>query len=211
MKSDGNGICFETGTAEPRWASVSHGIFLSIAAAGEHRGLGVHISFVQSTDMDKWKPISLRMMQLGGNERFRAFLQTQGVPEDMPLAEKYKTNAADWYRRNLQALAKGERPPAPLLEGTGHLPAPVELTVPDNGTMAFIADIDSLPSQTLNSLDGLRDQKNCEVCLDAFALGDYVQSLTCGHLFHGGCVEQWFQANAGCMLCGVPLRAKGKL
>lgn len=116
-----NTFCCDCGSAEAVWASVSYGIYLSIGASGVHRSLGVKTSFVLSTTMDSWKPVHLRMMELGGNRRFQEFLEEQGVPEDMPIRRKYNTLAAKWYRENLRALAEGTTPPEPLLPGTGHL------------------------------------------------------------------------------------------
>eukprot|EP00929_Paragymnodinium_shiwhaense_P109779 TRINITY_DN76317_c0_g1_i1.p1 TRINITY_DN76317_c0_g1~~TRINITY_DN76317_c0_g1_i1.p1 ORF type:complete len:321 (-),score=43.54 TRINITY_DN76317_c0_g1_i1:419-1282(-) len=117
-----NARCFETGDEKAEWASISYGIYLSIGVSGIHRSLGVKTSFVQSTIMDKWKPLHLRMMELGGNERFRTFLREQGIPEDMPIRQKYLTRAAKWYRENLRVMAEGGSPLPPLAEGTGHLP-----------------------------------------------------------------------------------------
>lgn len=116
-----NATCCDGGDGVASWASVSHGIFLSIGAAGVHRSLGVHLSFVQSLELDAWKPVHLRMMELGGNERFRRFLQQQGVAEDMPIREKYATRAASWYRRALRAEAGGQPSPPLLAPGAGAL------------------------------------------------------------------------------------------
>jgi ADP-ribosylation factor GTPase-activating protein 1 len=117
-----NTVCCDSGAVEATWVSISHGIYLSIGAAGLHRSLGVNVSFVQSTIMDSWKPKHLKMMELGGNRRFNDFLREHGIPLDMPVREKYSTRAAEWYRRNLRALAEGSEPLAPLPHGTGHLP-----------------------------------------------------------------------------------------
>jgi len=121
QQDDANGVCFDGGVGEPTWASVSHGVFLSIGACGVHRSLGVKVSYVQSTTMDSWKPIHLRMMRLGGNKRFQDFLDSHGVPRDMPIREKYQTRAAAWYRECLRAEAEGREVPEPLPAGTGHL------------------------------------------------------------------------------------------
>merc|ERR1719195_2466970 len=117
-----NNFCCDCNTAEPQWASISHGIYISIGASGAHRSLGVKISSVQSLSMDTWKPIHLRMMELGGNRRFRNFLEEHDIPSEMPIREKYSTRAAEWYRKNLRALAEGRDPPCPLPLGTGRLP-----------------------------------------------------------------------------------------
>lgn len=117
-----NATCCDRGESHRAdWASVSHGIYISIEASGIHRSLGVKMSFVLSTTMDSWKPVHLRMMELGGNKRFQDFMREQGVPEDMPLRRKYSTRAAAWYRENLRAEAEGLELPAPLNPGTGHL------------------------------------------------------------------------------------------
>lgn len=118
-----NGICCDCGTRDPEWASVSHGIYLSIEASGVHRSLGVRMSYVQSTCMDSWKPLHLRMMELGGNQRFVTCMREHGVPEDMTIRQKYSTRAAEWYRANLRAMAEDITPPPALPPGIGHLPA----------------------------------------------------------------------------------------
>jgi hypothetical protein len=117
----GSSRCCDTDGSSPLWASVSHGIYLSIEAAGIHRSLGVSTSFVLSMTLDHWTPAQLRMMELGGNERWTAFLLEHGIPKDMPIREKYSTRAAAWYRSCLRAEAEGLAPPAPLPPGTGHL------------------------------------------------------------------------------------------
>jgi len=117
-----NNVCCDTGCEGPQWASLSHGIYISIEAAGAHRSLGVQVSKVLSTTMDSWKPVHLKMMELGGNKRFQAFLREHDVPDDMPIRQKYRTRAAEWYRVNLWALAEGTDCPEPLARGTGHLP-----------------------------------------------------------------------------------------
>mmetsp|Transcript_30468 Transcript_30468/g.84039 ORF Transcript_30468/g.84039 Transcript_30468/m.84039 type:complete len:252 (-) Transcript_30468:13-768(-) len=118
-----NRTCCDGGAAAPEWTSVSHGIYISIGSAGVHRSLGVGVSFVQSTSMDSWKPVHLKMMELGGNRRFAEFLRQHGVPEDLPIRQKYSTRAAQWYRENLRAMAEGTSPPPPLAPGEGCLPA----------------------------------------------------------------------------------------
>lgn len=125
-----NRQCCDGGSDVPGWASVSHGIYISIGAAGVHRSLGVRVSRVQSLEMDAWKPLHLRMMELGGNRRFAEFLRSQGVPEDAPIRAKYATRAAAWYRRALEAEAQGMPLPEALPPGTGALPAEEEIVSP---------------------------------------------------------------------------------
>lgn len=117
-----NQTCIDYGTEDPQWASISHGCYVSLEASGVHRSLGVHVSFVRSTTMDSWKPNQLKLMELGGNAKLKAFFQEHGIPDNTPIQDKYNTRAAEWYRRNLRALADGLEQPAPLPAGTGALP-----------------------------------------------------------------------------------------
>ncbi|CAE7284379.1 AGD6 [Symbiodinium natans] len=106
LRQTANQTCCDGEGMLPRWASVSHGIYISIEASGIHRSLGVATSFVQSLYLDAWKPVHLKMMELGGNERFQKFMKAHGVPEDMPIRDKYSTRAAKWYREALVVLCR---------------------------------------------------------------------------------------------------------
>jgi ADP-ribosylation factor GTPase-activating protein 1 len=98
----GNSNCFDCNSEKPKWTSLNNGIFLCLKCAGIHRSLGVDISIIRSLQIDSWTDKQILYLSKGGNNKFKNLLAEYNIDPNSPPEIKYKSKAADYYRKYLK-------------------------------------------------------------------------------------------------------------
>ncbi|XP_044151761.1 arf-GAP with SH3 domain, ANK repeat and PH domain-containing protein 1 isoform X3 [Bufo gargarizans] len=75
QKTPGNDACCDCGSADPTWLSTNLGILTCIECSGIHREMGVHISRIQSLELDKLGTSELLLAKNVGNNSFNEIME----------------------------------------------------------------------------------------------------------------------------------------
>ncbi|XP_066434896.1 arf-GAP with SH3 domain, ANK repeat and PH domain-containing protein 1 isoform X4 [Eleutherodactylus coqui] len=75
QKTPGNYACCDCGSADPTWLSTNLGILTCIECSGIHREMGVHISRIQSLELDKLGTSELLLAKNVGNNSFNEIME----------------------------------------------------------------------------------------------------------------------------------------
>lgn len=108
-----NKTCLDCRGALPRFISINNAIILCKSCAQLHKELGFNVSFIREVD-DEWDPYLLSFIQRGGNGRFIRFSDDFKLNE-LPIHVKYKTKAAEYYRKLILSEVLADDPPEPIL------------------------------------------------------------------------------------------------
>ena len=105
---EGNNKCVDCDTEHPTKISINNGVIICEECAKKHKNLGNSISYIKNID-DNLDNFLFDFIVLGGNTKFKRFLNDEKINLDLTIEEKYKTEACNFYRKNLKAKVKGEK------------------------------------------------------------------------------------------------------
>ena len=103
-----NKKCVDCGAENPTKVSINNGVIICEGCSKQHEELGHSISFIKNIN-DDFDEFLINFIVMGSNTKFKRFLTKEKVDTNLPIKSKYKTQAVNYYRKNLRDKIEGKK------------------------------------------------------------------------------------------------------
>ena len=103
-----NKKCVDCGAENPTKVSINNGVIICEECSKQHEELGHSISFIKNIN-DDFDEFLINFIVMGSNTKFKRFLTQENVDTSLPIKSKYKTQAVNYYRKNLRDKIEGKK------------------------------------------------------------------------------------------------------
>jgi len=159
-----NKFCMDCRSAQTTWGSATLGVFLCMNCAGIHRGLGTHLTFIRSIDLDQWNNKQLLIMMVGGNKRAQEYISDVApYMENAEPSVKYGSKALADYRemlKNEAAKIYAELPPE-LTQSSSSSNSNNTNTTSGNAALRGFSDATAISSSDLFPEEKRQKKRTC--------------------------------------------------
>lgn len=105
QENEFNAFCVDCQNNRSTHANITYGTFVCAECEIEHHRTFPVISYLKPLD-EVFDPYQLQVTANGGNKNFYEFMK-EYQKEREPIAKKYKSDAATFYRKRLHFVSKG--------------------------------------------------------------------------------------------------------